>query len=222
MPGKHLTRCNGHFYYRIKIPVDLKKHFPSSILKKSLKTTDAKNARCMAVSIEYKIHQTFTLIRTGMLPDDVIQGMVDELYPRRKAVKHVGRLLSALADDYVQANEEKWTHKTRLEIMGCHRLILDVMGDVEVKAICRQSVIDFKDAMGIPSGKSTIAEAYPSLWSKSIPKDNRTPDQHDAYSVAYWLRQSDLEGKLPTYLNPPLTGAEKTLAQIEGCILGIM
>ncbi len=78
------------------------------------------------------------------------------------------------------------------------------------------------DGWDIPSGKSTIMEVYPSLWGRSIPQGDRTPDQHDAFSVACWLRQTDLEGRLPTYLNPSLTGAERTLAQVEGWILGIM
>lgn len=78
------------------------------------------------------------------------------------------------------------------------------------------------DGWDILNGKSAIVEVYPSLWSRGIPTENRTSDQHDAYSVAYWLRQIDHDSKLPIYLNPPLTGAERTLAQVEGWILGIM
>lgn len=78
------------------------------------------------------------------------------------------------------------------------------------------------DGWDIPQAKSAIVEVYPSLWSKSIPKGNRTADQHDAYSVATWLRQADLEGRLTTYINPSLSPAERTLAQVEGWILGVM
>jgi hypothetical protein len=78
------------------------------------------------------------------------------------------------------------------------------------------------DGWEIPSGKSVILEVHPSLWSKSIPSENRTPDQHDAYSVAAWLRQADLDGKIATYFNPHLTSAESTVARVEGWILGIM
>lgn len=78
------------------------------------------------------------------------------------------------------------------------------------------------DGWEIPCGKTAIVEVYPSLWSRGIPSDNRTPDQHDAYSVATWLRQTDLDGKLSSYMHPPLTGAELTLAQVEGWILGVM
>ena len=40
----------------------------------------------------------------------------------------------------------------------------------------------------IPGGVSAIAEVYPSLWNRGFPREGRTPDQHDAYSVAAWLR----------------------------------
>jgi hypothetical protein len=78
------------------------------------------------------------------------------------------------------------------------------------------------DGWEIPSGKSTVAEVYPSLWSRGIPTENRTADQHDAYAVAHWLRQTDLEGRIPTYLSPQLTDSERTIAKVEGWILGLM
>jgi hypothetical protein len=40
------------------------------------------------------------------------------------------------------------------------------------------------DGWEIPSGKSALVEVYPSLWSKSTPREGRTPDQHDAYVAA--------------------------------------
>ncbi len=67
MSRYHLSCSKGYFYYRLKIPVDLKHFFPSPIIKRSLKTTDIKAARCMAVGLEYKVQQTFeALVDTGM------------------------------------------------------------------------------------------------------------------------------------------------------------
>ncbi len=60
------------------------------------------------------------------------------------------------------------------------------------------------DGWELPAGTSVIAEVYPSLWNKGFPRDNRTPDQQDAYVAAAWLRQSDLEGSLQNYLKPAL------------------
>ncbi len=77
------------------------------------------------------------------------------------------------------------------------------------------------DGWEFPAGRSVTAEVYPSLWSKGFAREDRTADQHDAYSVAAWLRRADLDGSLAEFFTPPLTASEKTKAQTEGWILGI-
>jgi hypothetical protein len=78
------------------------------------------------------------------------------------------------------------------------------------------------DGWNITRGRSAMVEVYPSLWHHGFPGDNRTPDQRDAYTIAAWLRQVDSDGKLSDFLNPSLLPAEKTIAQVEGWILGVM
>jgi hypothetical protein len=63
---------------------------------------------------------------------------------------------------------------------------------------------------------------YPSLWSKSVPRENRTKDQHDAYVTAAWLRRADIDGSLWKFLKPTIQSGEYQVAQIEGWILGVM
>jgi len=77
------------------------------------------------------------------------------------------------------------------------------------------------DGWDIPSGRSAIAEVYPVLWSRGIDRESRTDDQHDAYSIAAWLSHADRHGNLPAYLKPDLTANERTVAQVEGWILGV-
>ena len=72
-----------------------------------------------------------------------------------------------------------------------------------------------------PRGRSMIAEAYPALWKAGYPVEDRTPDQHDAYVIAAWLRQADQDGTLASYLKPQLSVTEADLARIEGWILGV-
>lgn len=78
------------------------------------------------------------------------------------------------------------------------------------------------DGWDIPPGRSSLVEVYPSLWSKSYPRENHTPDQHDAYAAAAWLRQSDLDGSLVKFLKPLLLPGQYPVAKVEGWILGIM
>jgi hypothetical protein len=77
------------------------------------------------------------------------------------------------------------------------------------------------DGWQLPSGCSAIVEVYPSLWNRRFAREGRTADQHDAYVVAAWLRQVDLDGGLAKYLNPLLQPGERTVAQVEGWILGV-
>lgn len=76
------------------------------------------------------------------------------------------------------------------------------------------------DGWEIPAGWSAIAEVYPALWKGEFPRDGRTGDQHDAYVVAAWLRQADIDGRLAALLTPALTPAERGIAEVEGWILG--
>jgi hypothetical protein len=52
------------------------------------------------------------------------------------------------------------------------------------------------DGWDIPVGRSAIAEVYPRLWSRGLA---RTGDQHDAYSIAAWLRRADHDGGLAAW-----------------------
>ena len=72
-----------------------------------------------------------------------------------------------------------------------------------------------------PPGRSVIAEVYPALWSRTFPSEDRNPHQHDAYSAARWMQQSDATASLPLHFQPQLHPAERTLAQLEGWILGL-
>ncbi len=78
------------------------------------------------------------------------------------------------------------------------------------------------DGWEIPAGKSATVEVYPSLWRKSYPREGRTPDQHDAYVAAAWLRQADMVGSLGKFLKPSMLPGEYPVAQVEGWILGVM
>jgi hypothetical protein len=59
----HVFVRNDIYYYRADIPTDLRHLFISSEIKQSLKTKDSKIAKVMAISKEYKLQQTFCLIR---------------------------------------------------------------------------------------------------------------------------------------------------------------
>ncbi len=77
------------------------------------------------------------------------------------------------------------------------------------------------DGWDVAADRSVIVEVFPSLWRHSFGREDRNDDQHDAYSVAAWMRHADLDGSLPEFFNPNLSLTDRTTARIEGWILGI-
>lgn len=69
--------------------------------------------------------------------------------------------------------------------------------------------------------RSVVAEVYPSMWNETYPRADRGPDQHDAFSVAGWMRDSDRDGRLSDCYAPALSAAERAVARVEGWILGV-
>ena len=72
------------------------------------------------------------------------------------------------------------------------------------------------------SGKSVVAEVYPSIFRNRYPRQGRTVDQQDAYSIARWLQACDQSEILSRYFEPTLLDAERKVAEVEGWILGIL
>jgi hypothetical protein len=77
------------------------------------------------------------------------------------------------------------------------------------------------DGWEIPAGQSVVAEVYPSLWVRRFPAEGLGNDQQAAFAAAAWLRRTDMNDALPRFLNPPLEPHERTLARLEGWILGV-
>jgi hypothetical protein len=77
------------------------------------------------------------------------------------------------------------------------------------------------DGRDIPTARSAIVEVYPALWSRSFPRDARNADQHDACSVAAWMRDADINDSLRRCFDPVLDQEERAVANIEGWILGV-
>jgi len=70
------------------------------------------------------------------------------------------------------------------------------------------------DGWDIPAGRSVVAEVYPVLWSRGFSREDRTADQHDAFSAAAWLRRADLDGTLADFFKPSLEPNKLPIAKI--------
>ncbi|QWV98638.1 site-specific integrase [Geomonas nitrogeniifigens] len=144
----HLITYKGYYYFYIRIPSDLKHLFPCTFIKKSLKTKIETEAREQVIPIEHKVSKCFRLIRSGLLAEDQVASVVSELLPyKMKGKKQVAFKLSDIIRRYITCNEKTWAPKTKLENEGSFKLILDIMGDVNLETITKQVVLDFRNTL---------------------------------------------------------------------------
>jgi integrase len=163
---KHLFCRNGHYYFRSKIPTDLLCYFPSNEIKKSLKTSDFKSALAVAASIRYKVQKAFTLLRSGMLQEEQVAGLIHGLVARKSLEDKQPTTLSIIMQQYINELGKNWGTKTTLEMQGTYRLILDVVGDIKLNNITKHSIVDLRGTLAqLPANMYKI---YPDLTIKQI------------------------------------------------------
>lgn len=144
----HLISVNSRFYYKIKVPADLSHLFPSKFIKKSLKTNHLRAAKTMLWHCEFKTHNAFALLRTGTLAPEHVQQVVQSLLPVQKEARtKADNRLSAVIKTYTAEKEAGWTDKTKLEVEGVFKLLVDILGDVDVATITRPMLIDLRSSL---------------------------------------------------------------------------
>jgi hypothetical protein len=80
MTTPHLYQVSEMYYFRTRIPFDLRLWFNGQAdFKRSLKTKSIKQARRLLRVWNYRTEETFTLIRTGMLTQEQIKKLVDNV-----------------------------------------------------------------------------------------------------------------------------------------------
>jgi len=143
----HLYCRHNLYYYRIKVPTDLKQYIPSTEIKKSLKTTDHKIATTLAVSVEYEVHKVFALLRSNLLPEGMVPKVVNQLLGRPDETKEAGVSLSQAIGQYIALNESKWSIKTKMENESSFKLLSDVLTDLPLPRLTRQAILDCRDML---------------------------------------------------------------------------
>jgi hypothetical protein len=77
------------------------------------------------------------------------------------------------------------------------------------------------DGWEIPAGKSALVEVRPAIWRDLVPVAGLNARQKDAFVTASWLKEADGSGELPDLLQPALSQPQRSVARVEGWILGV-
>src|SRR5664279_4176244 len=100
--ASHLIIRNNQFYYFIRIPADLKQHFPGAFFKRSLKTVDKTKAKEDAILLEYQVSKTFRMLRSELLSEAQATTLVSDLLPRKRVKEACYIKLSEIMEAYTK------------------------------------------------------------------------------------------------------------------------
>ena len=78
------------------------------------------------------------------------------------------------------------------------------------------------DGWEIPVSKSALVEVRPAVWRDLLPVAALNAGQKDALVTALWLRGADDSEGLSDLLQPALSQPERSVARVEGWILGVV
>lgn len=147
---EHVYLRNGIYYFRIDIPNDLAHYFPVTEVKRSLKTRDPDAAKIAANRLELKALRAYTLLRFGTLSEDMVKQVVDAVVPetRKPTVTTTkANLLSDVIRTYTAEKQSGWTDKTKMEVAGVFRMLVELLGNVDVSTIDRPTLVELRSAL---------------------------------------------------------------------------
>lgn len=73
-----LVQRGNLYYFQCRVPADIRQYFPGTQLRKSLKTTNCKQALTLVKTLVAKTERLFFMARTGLLTSKQIESLVQE------------------------------------------------------------------------------------------------------------------------------------------------
>jgi integrase len=136
----------------------------------------------MAKSHEYLMEQAYMKLRTGILDEAMVRQVVSEVVPGK--AKRVNRtikpdrepqpytakkkktLLSMMIKNYTADKQVEWTDKTKMEVAGVFKVLLCMLGDIDVCSITKPMVVELRsNLLKLPPN---VFKKYPGKSIKEI------------------------------------------------------
>ena len=204
--SSYLLNRNGNYHVRIRVPSDLSSIIPATELVKSLKTRDKKTAAVAALPYRQGILKAFTLLRSGYISEEQALESIDRALNRKGRAMPAApqsnapeplsgpsragfrslicpsdlpkqtRLLSTVVEQFLNDRKHGWGPKTKMENEGSYHLILDLLGDVDIRSIDRLMVRDLRgNLMKLPGNVYKLYPKQTALQVLEMINNNLTP-----------------------------------------------
>ncbi len=145
-------RSGGNYQLVMKIPSDIQPILNAKWIKRSLKTSNIKNANFLLDSIAGKIQTSFTLLRSGVLTDDQMIAIKTSILPcKRTSSKTPDKTLHKLIDQYILERSPNWSKATKASFEQKFEHLKNVLSNEIITSYKREDFVDFRNLL-IQSG----------------------------------------------------------------------
>lgn len=187
--SSYLLKHKDNYYFRIWIPLDVRHHFSSAEIKRSLHTRNFKLAKSQASLWSGKVEQVFITLRANVLDLEQIPSYINSTLPsprnkqqkskaeklEKQVLQIKGKKLKQVVEAYIQEHMtlKKWTEKTVTEASGQLDLFMKVVGNVSLVEIDRTMMVDYLETVKkLPAG----INKNPAYRGKTIKELLATPN----------------------------------------------
>ena len=149
--ASHIILRNGIFYFKMRVPSDLIPIFETAYIRRSLKTSDEKDAKRLADALTIKVRAAFDLIRSGVLTEEQTLALVSPYKPgnskKVSAKPKKPKMLSDIIKLYTIELSPNWKPKTVDEFKSQFKVLLAAIGDSPVNEYSRYGCLDCRNAL---------------------------------------------------------------------------
>ena len=161
MVATYLTRRNGRYHFRIRVPQDLLAVIRTREIHKSLGTTDGRTAKALATTLKVKLESEFAGLRQqAILSSSLVQGPNGQnhaaaavthasIHPTNMATQETayGPDLAELIEAFVEEKAKTWTSRTTQMHSVAFRLFLSFVGSKPIGLLSRKECKNFKQTL---------------------------------------------------------------------------
>ncbi len=158
MVATYLTRRNGRYHFRIRVPQDLLSVIKSREIHRSLGTTDGRTANALALTLKVKLESEFaqlrqqTILNSRLIQDPNGQNQPvaavthASIHPTSMATQEPihGSDLAELIDAFIEEKAKIWTSRTTQMHSVAFKSFLSFVGPKPIGLLSRKECKEFK------------------------------------------------------------------------------
>ncbi len=158
MVATYLTRRNGRYHFRMRVPQDLLVVIRSKEIHRSLGTTDGRTAKALATTLKVKLESEFAGLRQqAILNSRLIQDPGGQTQPNSALTPalihpsnitsqelHHGPNLAELVDAFIEEKAKTWAPRSTQMHSVALRLFLNFVGSKPIGLLSRKECKEFK------------------------------------------------------------------------------